>query len=527
MIRSGVLPLITLVLCVPASAMAPAQAAEAALADVRSLPIDAQQNVAYLWVGAVAEKNRHTFYRVLSFHVNSLSRESDLVQPRQVRADLWRIDLRDYGFKKAVWNKLAQVDPYFHAKLQAALAVGALVQTTACRGCRWDEPAQEWGRLKAGIEFEVAAVRGDLLLFDSDQGKIGLRRSDVQLVSNGTVTASAPWLPAQVMAELIILTQNEAPLLRADWFFIQTARQIDLNGQQIVGYYDFLGIKKEKDIEALAGLDRKLAEKLRRELRAIIAESGVTLHNRQIAAVQDGYWESLDVDRNDGAANAVRQLDADYKPVAKEVYFRLPNGLWGLAAVNAANSQLAASVPDNIAADSRTTSNDHRIHPGLSCVRCHVEGLRPMDDWARQFYANPPGDAKLVSPDYEKFKRLRQLYLRPLEDRYEDDQRVYSRTLKRLTGMTPKEMAAAYASAWAAYAETAVTGKQLARELGVSYEAMTAALKRYVAPATAGGGGSQDPVVIGFLKRPEFTARREHIEETYVLFQLAMQGEKK
>jgi hypothetical protein len=510
---------------IPACAMTPAQAAEAALADVRALPIDTQQHVAYLWTGAIAEKKLPEFYRVFTFHVNSLSRESDLIAPAQVKQDLWRVDLRDYGWKKAVYNKLAQVDPYFHAQLQAVLAVGALVQTAQpCQACRWGQRNTIFGQLDPGIAFNVAGMDGDLVLFDSDQGQLGVRRQDVRLVKDGKVAASAPWLPAKTMAELILLTQNEAPLLRADWFFAQTARQIDLNGKQVVGYYDFLGIKNEKQVEALAGLDRKLAEKLRRELRAIIADSGVTLHNRQIAAVQDGYWESLDVDNNADAANAVRQLDDDYKPVAKEVYFRLPNGLWGLAAVNAANGQLAASVPDNIASDGRSTSNDHRIHPGLSCIRCHVEGLRPMDDWARQFYANPPGDAKLVSPDYEKFKRLRQLYLRPLEDRYEDDQRVYARTLKRLTGWTPKELAAAYASAWAAYAETAVTGEQLARELGVSHEAMIAALRRYVAPAAAGGGGSQDPVVIGFLKKPEFRARREYIEEAYILFQLAMQG---
>lgn len=519
--------------------LTPSQAVTTALADVRTLPIDAQQSVAYLWVGAIDLASMDRFARIFTFHVNGLSRESDLIAPRQVHPDLWRVDLRDYGWRKDVWNKLAQVDPYFHVKLQAVLvpaviAVGVQVQTVhKCQACVWGQQTKIWGELDAGTQFTVRAIDGDLVQFNSDVGQLGIRAADVQIIQGSAgsgqknIAASAPWLPAQPMAELILLTQNEAPLLRADWFFVQTARQIDLNNQQVVGYYDFLNIKTEKDVEELAGLDRKLAEKLRRELRAIITDSGVTLHNRQIAAVQDGYWESLDVDRNDGTSNAKRQLDNDYKPIAKETYFRLPNGLWGLAAINAANGQLAASVPDSIASDKRTTSNDARIHPNLSCVRCHVEGLRPLDDWARQFYADPPGDAKLISPDYERLKRLRQLYLRPMEDRYEDDQRVYARTLLRLTGLTPKQLADGYAAVWSAYVDAPVNGAKLSAELGVGYDLMIAALRRYVAPVSAGGGGSQDPVLIDFLKQPEMPNRREYIEESYVLFQLAMMRQEK
>lgn len=527
----------------PIPRLTPPQAAEAALADCKRLPFDAQQNAVYFWAGPVADLR--VFARVFTFHVNSLSRESDLVVPQQVRPDLWRVDIRDYGWNKGNFDKLAEVDPYFHQKLQAVLVptvvtVGTQVVTAvACQACFWGQNTKIFGEINAGTAFEVRGIDGDLVMFDSDQGQLGVPFSAVQILQSGSnvqkvtgqkpqnIAATAQWLPAATMGELISLTQNQAPLLRADWFFAQTCRQIDLNNLQVVGYYDFLGIKTEKDVEELAGLDRKLVEKLRRERRAIIPDSDVTLHNRQIAADQDGYWESLDVESNQGNANAKRQLDKDYVPVAKEVYFRLPNGLWGLAAINAKNGQVAASVPDTIAADKKSTSNDHRIQASLGCVRCHVEGLRPLDDWARKFYAAPPGDVKLVALEYERLRRLKQLYLGPLQDRYDDDQRFYARTLMRLVGWTPKEMANAYAAAWVSYAETPVTGQQLARELGTDYDAMIAALKRYVAPSAYGGGGSQDPVVTEFLKKPEFPNRREYIEETYILFQFALIGQVK
>jgi hypothetical protein len=324
------------------------------------------------------------------------------------------------------------------------------------------------------------------------------------------------------MTDLINITRNEAPFLRADWFFCQSARQIDRDEQQVVGYYDFLAIKKEADIEALAGLDRKTADRLRRELAAIVPSSIVTLHNRQLWAIQDGYWESRDTDSNKGDKNSTRQLDADYKFIAKEVYFRLPNTLWGFAAVNAVNGNLAASVPDVIASDHRSSSNDARIHPCLSCIRCHVEGLRPINDWARTFYAQPPGDTALIAYDKDKSRRLHRLYLGPLFDRYEDDQRVYTRTLKRLTGWEPKELAAAYADTWREYADTVVEGAQLAHEFGVDQKMLLSKVKRFVSPVQKGGGGSTDPILIAYLKDPEVPMRREYVEEAYILFLQAL-----
>src|SRR5262249_21372052 len=120
---------------------------------------------------------------------------------------------------------------------------------------------------------------------------------------------------------------------------------------------------------------------------------------------------------------------------------------------------------------------------------------------------------------YAKLKRLRQLYLVPLDEYYQDDVAVYARTLLRLTGYKPPELARAYAAVWQHYADTLVGGRQFAIELGVPYDKMIAAFQAY-----AKKQGSIDPILLGYLKNPEFKARREHLEEAYVLGQLALKG---
>ena len=553
--RRVVLTLACLLAVEPVWASTPAEAAQIALGNCQKLPLDQQQHTLYLWAGAVPEKDREQFWKVMLFHLNSISREAELTKPAKVADDVWRVDIRDYGWKKDVVNKLADFDPYFHAKVQTVLvpavvvpvviAVGDTVRVTRdTKAYRADQPTVARGEVDAGTEFEVADSNGDMLLVSSSVGNVWVRKSDVTkagavaqapaVSASGkavgeAVTASAPWLPAETMTKLIALTQSQAPLLRADWFFAMTARQIDRNGKNSgVGYYDFLGLKNQKDAEDLVGLDRAKAKKIQREIAAIVAESGVALNNRQIfrfGTVAGSWWETRDVNDSSGNKNAVRQLDEDFAPDALEVYAFLPNRLFLLLALNN-KGELQATVPDNIASDDKTTSKDRRIHPSLGCIRCHAPGLQPIDDWARTFYANPPGDAKLNSPDYDRLKRLKRLYLTPLEDDFESDQVVYARALLRLTGWKPAEAAKAYGEAWKQYADTSVGGEQFALELGVTYEHMIDAFRWYVRPVAKGGGGSQDPVIVGFLKKPEFAARREYIEEAYVLAQQAIQGYK-
>jgi hypothetical protein len=453
-----------------------------ALADCRRQSPALQPFLRYLSLEALPPAERPLFLKALAFHVNSLSREAEVVSPRVVAEDLVVLNLQDYGWKTAVYDKLADRDPYDHVRLEKIVE---------------EKDVQEVGYRQPGGGWVTTGTRPIL------------KKVKKQF------TAAAPWLPATEIAELIQRTQSQAPLLRADWFLVQTAIQVNRGG---AGYYDFLGLKKRADVEKLVALDRQAAQRVRREVAAIIAESGVALNNRQVyrfQSVTGGYWETRDVNNNAEQRNALRVLNGDFVHDAEEIYGVLPNGLFVLAASNA-QGVLQDTVPDSIAADRLSTSNDLRIHPGLSCIRCHVEGLRPLDDWARKFYQ---GDVKLQAVDYAKLQRLRQLYLGDLARWLRRDREDYAEALLKVNGLSPAENAQAYARVWQRYQDTPVAGAQLARELGLPEDRLQAALRQY-----AQTKGQLDVILLGYLKQPELPARREHIEEIFALAHEVVKG---
>ncbi len=430
----------------PLLASTPANALAAVAADRVRQPRSGRDQQAYFSLYAIPPKARPLFMKAFVFHLNSLSSEADLLPVVQVNADLLRIDLRDLGEgKQRVWEVLKRSDPFFPLDR--------------------DPPV-----LRRPGEVPV----------------LGLRR--VRVAYNTTYYVT-----------------------RADWFLYWTAQQKDRGG---AGYYQWLGVTNRKDAEELAGLDIKAAKKRRLEIAAIVAESGVALNNRAIVRYgtlparksRGGWWETLDVKTSTGRQNSLRLLNGDFKPDVLEVYFVLPNGLFGLLALNA-DGTLQETVPDDIAGNSVSTSNDKRIHAGTrSCVACHVEGIRPIDDWARKVYKGP---VQLTSPDYEKLKRLQRLYLSDLEFEVKEDQRSYGIVLQGVNGLTPAANAAAYTAVLREYAEVSLTLETTALELGVGVKEWTACLKGY------GSKGVADPVLLGLLADPSMPIRREHWDELY------------
>lgn len=463
----------------------PAEAVAAAHADALRLGAASRPLVRYLSLHAVPEGRRKEFRQVLAYHLNSLSREADLAQPREVTPDLLALNWKDYGWDPAVWERLAAVDPYFHQKLK--IKEDAVVRNA-------------WPGGKQGGEFFKAALY-------RERKKAG----DV-------IDAAAPWLPAKEITELREYTLSEAPVLRADWFLFQTGIQAD----RAAGYYDWLGLgKKQADFERLIGADLKESRRLKREVAGILARSGVTLQNRGILRFQSitgGYWVTQEFKTSVGRQNVLRLLDGDLDPPggdASEQYGVLPNGLFAFWLQNAAGER-QDTAPDFIASDGRASGNDRRVHVGMSCVACHAEGLRPIDDYARKLYR---GSIKLVSPDYDRYLRLRQLYLSDLDRWLARDRADYSDALLRVSGMKPAELARGYARAWDAYAEADLLPADVARELGVPEKQMVESLKKYAASA-----GSLDPVLAAVIQDPPLPMRREHWEEVYGAAHGLLQG---
>lgn len=442
-------------------------AVAAALADARGVGA-AGASTRYLSLSAVPVAQRKELRAAVAFWVNSLSKEPIIVQPRLVGAEVLALDLHDYGMDAQTWDRFAQVDPYYTVRV-----------VTIWPGGVWTD-----GRSYAKGSFSL------------------------------TSTEPARWLDQLAMAELYQRTASRAPLLRADWFLAQVAIQADRK----VGYYDLLGVgKKRADFEKLVGMDRAAAVRVKKEVAAIVDTSIVTLHNRHIYRFQTllgAYWETRDAVKNEDVSNALRLLNGDFKHNAEEVVASLPNGMFAFWLGNAAGDR-ADTAPDNIASDGLSTSTDRRVHPGLSCVRCHSDGLRSIDCWFRRVYA-PPDQFFVAAP--LRALRFRQLYQSDIGRLIERDKGDYAESLKRANGLLPGDNAKIVASVWSLYNDQPITVDVAARECGVTVEKFVAAIRAVPIP---------DPILFALAKQPSIPARREHWEESFILAMTGLFAEAK
>lgn len=328
--------------------------------------------------------------------------------------------------------------------------------------------------------------------------------------------ASSLFLNPQHITDLITSTQSEAPILRGDWFLTQVSQQVDRK----VGYYDFLGVGKTlADFQKIVGVDEEAAKRLKKEMAAIVTRSGVAINNRKIYRYQGitgSYWVTFDTINSIGERNVARKLDGDLTFDANEIYGTLPNGLFAFF-LSDSKGKRQDSVPDNIAFDHESTSNDRRIHPGISCIRCHTEGLRNIDDWARKTLRLP---LSIQSPDYDKIKRFRQLYLSNLQRNFLRDKSDYAAALKECNGLTPEENARNFSRIWERYNDVDLGVSDVARELGCTEVNLLSKLKDYAAKT-----GSLDPVLAGLLAVPPVPIRREHMDEVFIIAQGIVRGQ--
>lgn len=446
-----------------------ADAVRAAAADCARLDPATAGYTRYLSAHNNTPAERRVLYAVLCYHANAMSREGTLSRPRKVNAYLWAVDLRDYRWDKGTYGQLVYnpkaAEPYFH-------------------------------------------VVGNPRLYQHNG-------------ADYLNSIPAPWLPVVEMGLLAERTGSGASILRADWFLDRTALQ---EGRDGFGYLDFLYLTARKDAEALAGLDRKKAEDIFREQAGIIALSGVAAMPRQVfrySTVAGAWWETRDVKAESFGReekNAVRLLLNDYKHDAEEIVFTLPNRLPGYFLSDAAG-KLIRSAPPDVASDKTSRNNDARVHVALSCVRCHVSaGLKPLDDYARRVY-RAGGPLALGASDDAKYRRLKAVYLGPLERAFAADVAEFTAATADACGLTPAGLSKAMADRFSAYLDEPVTAERAAAECGVTPAEFAARLKGWAARNRL-----VDPVLAGLLAGEG--VRREMFEEAYPLLMPIIDNEK-
>lgn len=477
----------------------PARAVTLAHADCVKLPREDQPYARYLWVSS-EEKHRDDFLIVLSFHCNLLSTQGKLRHPTLVAPDLVRLDVRDYGWGKRlfVWEQLGKVDVYFHQKMK-------VFQTTS-RRVYWP----------GGIDP------------DQKDGK-EYKRSSYQLEKPAGRTFDIPslWLPQKEIDALRAMTYSESPVLMAEWFFVQTCRQVSIrNKQEGAGYYEWLGLKKRDDFFALTGTDEKLAALLFREWRAVVDKSGISQQNRQIVrlgAVSNAVWGTFDTFSQKSSGNAKRNLKrGEFIHDAEEWYGFLPNGLF-VTFLSDKNGVAQESAPDKIGPDDSPLriGRDARVHANLSCIRCHgadKEMLKPINDWARRTFRSG-GVLRLADKDKKVILELESQYLRDLDRLLERDRKDYSDAIREATtskkhpkGLTSAQISKLYGEAWNRYVESPVKLADCAREVGCSSAKLSASIK-----AHAHSRGLGDLILSALIDEPAQDLSRLEWEDSYAL----------
>ncbi len=205
------------------------------------------------------------------------------------------------------------------------------------------------------------------------------------------------------------------PCVRLDWF-LDTATRPPLYHRLLDLPTNVSSLEKELRVDVESDFRRD------RLSRAGRAESGVSRNNRLVdrhPAAYGAYWKSYDFAKSDGKGNLFKfplgpvfekndYNDQAFVHDGGEMIFNLPNRLQGYYLSNAKGERLDAG-PVEIVRDLQETSGSPAVVNGLSCMACHVKGIRRFEDTIREGLA-VEGNARLkvdrLFPENDRLNKL-------------------------------------------------------------------------------------------------------------------------
>ena len=220
-------------------------------------------------------------------------------------------------------------------------------------------------------------------------------------------------------------THAEVPFVHIDWF-LATAALPPL-------YHDILQLPEtERQLERELGIDvdRNLQrDPGRRVWRAGTNDSGVSNHNRVIerhSSRYGAYWKSHDFAGSAGTQN-IFTSPLGFQRDGGEVIFNLPNGLQAYYIADKAGNRIDVAPTEIV---SNPAASDPAVHNGLSCIGCHTEGMKTLDDQVRSVIENTN------NPLYDKDHALR-LYVtqETLNTLFVEDTARYKTALEKTGGI--------------------------------------------------------------------------------------------
>lgn len=184
------------------------------------------------------------------------------------------------------------------------------------------------------------------------------------------------------------------PFVRADWFVSIAALPLL--------YEDILQLPFElSQLETKLGVDSAVNLRDGATQRAGMTISGVSRNNRVVerhASNYGAYWKSFDYSSNRGRENMFHD-PINLSAVGGEMVFSLPNGLNGYFVTDAVGRRIE-EAPTSIVTDK--FAEDKTVRNGLSCIRCHENGIKGFMDNVRSAVEAAPG-----SPGFDKRQALR------------------------------------------------------------------------------------------------------------------------
>ncbi len=214
------------------------------------------------------------------------------------------------------------------------------------------------------------------------------------------------------------------PFVRADWFVSSATLPLL--------YEDFLQLPFTlQELEAKLGVDSAANIKSGVAKRAGMTVSGVSHNNRVVErhpARYGFFWKSFDFKSNRGPENMFKDPIA-FKESGGEMIFTLPNGLQAYYVSNNKGDRLDAA-PTEIVVDK--FAEDKIVRNGLSCMRCHDQGMKGFMDNVRPALLNLPGVA-----GFDKREAL-QLYpeQKVMDDFLKEDGTRFLDAMRRTLGRT-------------------------------------------------------------------------------------------
>ena len=219
--------------------------------------------------------------------------------------------------------------------------------------------------------------------------------------------------------------KTDVPSIHIDWF-LATASKPPL-------YHDLLSLPStarelelQLDVDVVGNLTTAPGVRV---WRAGFNNSGVSNNNRVVerhTSRYGAYWKSYDFAGSVGAQNIFTH-PLNFNHDGGEAIFNLPNGLQGYYLVNASGFRLD-QAPINIV--SNPAASDPTVRNGLSCIGCHTEGMKTLEDQVRSVIESN------TNPSYNKAQALR-LYVEKsdMDARVGEDMERYREALEETGGV--------------------------------------------------------------------------------------------